>query len=261
MIILARIYSLFSSSKGNSTYIGTKTCGILIDAGVSYTRLIKALAINEIDITAVKGVFVTHEHSDHISGVKMLTKKADVPVFAQAYTLENLFDSGAIYSCGEDLKESVCIADMEVKCFNTPHDTNESCGYRITFADGKICAVCTDLGHITADVEKNLLGADTVLLESNYDDIMLKNGPYPAYLKSRIRSKFGHLSNCDCGKFAERLIQSGTTRLILGHLSQENNTPHTADSTVASYLSEYKRNSDYILTVAPVETAGGFIAF
>jgi len=258
---LARIYPLFSSSKGNSTYIGSKTCGILIDAGVSYTRLVKALSANDIDISAVKGVFITHEHSDHISGVKMLTKKAGIPVFAQPYTLEGLFRSKAVYSWGEDMTGSICIAGMEVKCFDTPHDANESCGYRITFENGKSCAVCTDLGYVTPDIEQALLGTDAVLLESNYDEAMLKNGPYPSYLKARIKSKFGHLSNSDSGKFAERLVQNGTTRIILGHLSQENNTPQTADNTVSGFLSEYKRNYDYILTVAPVETAGCFTAF
>jgi phosphoribosyl 1,2-cyclic phosphodiesterase len=261
VILLARIYPLFSSSKGNSTYIGSKTCGILIDAGVSYSRLVKALSANDIDISAVKGVFITHEHSDHISGVKMLTKKAGIPVFAQAYTLESLFKSEAVYSCGEVITESICIAGMEVKCFDTPHDTEQSCGYKITFENGKTCAVCTDLGHVTSYIEQTLLGTDAVLLESNYDETMLKNGSYPSYLKTRIKSKFGHLSNNDSGKFAEKLVQNGTTRIILGHLSQENNTPRTADNTVSGFLSEYKRDRDYILTVAPVETAGCFTAF
>lgn len=191
----------------------------------------------------------------------MLTKREDTPVFAQSYTLDSLFEREAVYSCGEVIQNSICIAGMEVKCFNTPHDTQQSCGYRITFENGKSCAVCTDLGHVTEEVERNLLGADAVLLEANYDEDMLKNGFYPACLKARIKSKFGHLSNNDSGKFVNKLIQSGTTRIILGHLSQENNTPQTADRTVAGYLSEYKRNNDYILSVAPVETNGCFTAF
>lgn len=259
---MGRIYPLFSSSKGNSTYIGNKQTGILIDAGISYTRLVKALALNEIDISAVKAVFVTHDHSDHINGIKMLSKKTSIPVFAQKCTLESLYDKNYITGFAEEMKCPVCIDNMEISCFNTPHDTEQSCGYRINFDDGKSCAVCTDLGYVTDDVYQNLLGANAVLIESNYDEVMLRNGPYPAYLKSRIRSKFGHLSNADCGEFCTELVKNGTTRLILGHLSQENNTPQTARKTVAEKLSaQFEDGSDYLLSVAPVETIGGFISF
>lgn len=260
---MARIYPLFSSSKGNCTYIGSKDSGILIDCGISFKRLNEALAINGLSIDAIKGVFVTHEHSDHISGLKMLTKKAGVPVFAQSYTLDLLHSGGYINprSYSEEIKFDVEIDGMIIECFDTPHDTKESCGYKITFRDGKKCAVCTDLGHITETVEKALLGTDAVLLESNYDIEMLRNGSYPYYLKTRIFSKNGHLSNVECAKFAEKLIKNGTTRIILGHLSQENNTPVTADNTVQNGLENFKRNIDYILNVAPVQTAGGFVAF
>ncbi|MCD7730798.1 MAG: MBL fold metallo-hydrolase [Oscillospiraceae bacterium] len=258
---MARIYPLFSSSKGNCTYIGTKEQGILIDDGVSYSRLCKALELNGLSTSCIKAVFVTHEHSDHIKGLSVLTKKHPITVYAQAYTLDILEDRGCINGKCEELKESADIIGMNVRCFPTDHDTGESCGYRITFGDGKSCAVCTDLGHITDIVEENLLGADAVLLEANYDVEMLRNGPYEYYLKTRIFSNNGHLSNDDCGKFAARLVESGTTRLILGHLSQENNTPQLAESTVVKYLGGFVRNSDYILTVAPVETRGEFIAF
>lgn len=133
---------------------------------------------------------------------------------------------------------------------------SEACGYRVSFEDGRTCAVCTDLGHVTKTVDENILGCDLVLLESNYDENMLKNGPYPYYLKERILSASGHLSNKCCAGQARRLISRGTTRIVLGHLSQENNTPQTAEKTVLSGLSEFKRDMDYILKVAPVETDG-----
>lgn len=260
---MARIYPLFSSSKGNCTYIGSKNSGILIDCGISFKRLCQSLEVNGLSLDAIKGVFVTHEHNDHIYGIRMLTKKTGIPVFAQSYTLDLLHDSGFIdkRSYSEEIKNGTEIDDMNIECFDTPHDTKESCGYKITFNDGKTCAVCTDLGHITENVEKYLLGTDAVLLESNYDVEMLRNGRYPLYLKTRIFSKNGHLSNPDCAKFAVKLIKNGTTRLILGHLSEENNTPETADVTVSCELTEFKRNKDYILSVAPVQTSGGFVAF
>lgn len=258
---MARIYPLFSSSKGNCTYIGTKEQGILVDDGVSYSRLCKALELNGLSPECIKAVFITHEHSDHTKGLAMLTKKQPVTVYAQAYTLEVLLDSGCIKGDYEELKDNTDIYGMNIRCFPTDHDTRESCGYRITFEDGKSCAVCTDLGHVTDIVEESLLGTDAVLLEANYDVEMLRNGPYAYYLKTRIFSNSGHLSNDDCGKFAAKLIESGTTRLILGHLSQENNTPSVAEETVLKYLDGYVRNADYMLSVAPVETSGGFVAF
>lgn len=258
---MARIYPLFSSSKGNCTYVGTKNCGVLIDNGVSFSRLCKALEVNDLTLDSIKAVFITHEHSDHIKGLAMLTKKSRIPVYAQTYTIEMLYDKGCINSTCDEIKDSIDICDMNVRCFNTPHDTVESCGYNITFDDGKTCAVCTDLGYITETVEENLLGTDAVLLEANYDIEMLRNGAYPYYLKSRILSQKGHLSNEHSGQFAAKLIKSGTTRLILGHLSQENNTPEIAETTVLKNLSEFKRNTDYMLCVAPVQTAGGFVAF
>lgn len=258
---MARLYPLFSSSKGNCAYIGTREAGILIDDGVSFSRLKNALEINGLSLGAVRAVFVTHEHGDHVKGLDMLTKKTRIPVFAQGITLEGLLDKGVLHGEYYELKGGETVCGMDVECFDTPHDTPQSCGYRVTFGDGKSVAVCTDLGYVTDEVERALLGTDCVLLEANYDIEMLRNGSYPYYLKTRIFGKTGHLSNPDSGEFAARLIKSGTTRLVLGHLSQENNTPQTAEDTVVSCLGEFTRNSDYILNVAPVETSGGFVSF
>ena len=169
--------------------------------------------------------------------------------------------SGFINSEGCEMKDFEEICGMKISCFPTSHDTKESCGYKIEFEDGKRCAVCTDLGYVSPIVEESLLGLDVVLIEANYDVEMLRNGRYDYYLKTRIFSKNGHLSNDDCGDFARKLVESGTTKLILGHLSQDNNTPEIAAETVVRHLDGFVRNSDYILSVAPVETSGGFIAF
>lgn len=260
---MARFYPLFSSSKGNSVYIGGRESGILIDAGASCSAITAALAANGIPMSAVKALFITHNHSDHISGVKNLTKKYPISVFAEAGTLDYLFENGCIYTDGQDMKGVVTAAGMEISCFHTPHDTSESCGYRIKTPDGRLCAVCTDLGHVTETVLENLTGCDLVYIESNYDENMLRTGPYPSYLKARIRSKHGHLSNTDCGELAAHLVRNGTTRLILGHLSQENNRPEIAETAVANALSAagYEKNIDYILSVAKPQTDGGFVAF
>lgn len=258
---MARIYPLFSSSSGNCTYIGDREAGILIDDGVSFTRLKKALEINGLSLSNLKAIFITHEHSDHIKGLDMITKKTSIPVFAQEMTLEYLLGKNMLHGEYYEVKQGVEISGFRVEPFATSHDTPQSCGYKITLPDNKTAAVCTDLGYVSDGVENALRGTDCVLLESNYDIEMLRNGDYPYYLKTRIFGNTGHLSNPDSGAFASRLIGSGTTRIILGHLSQHNNTPGIAEKTVVSCLSSFKRNSDYILSVAPVETTGGFVSF
>lgn len=261
---MARIYPLFSSSKGNSSFIGTEKGGVLIDCGVSFKRLLKALEVNNIPISAIRGVFITHEHTDHVSGLKMLTKHTSVTVYGQKRTLQRLYDDGKIDPSSHIVDmtgKAIECGGCELTCFNTPHDTIQSCGYRITASDGKICAVCTDLGHITAEVDEALKGCRLVLLEANYDENMLRHGSYPLYLKERILSPNGHLSNDMCGIQARNLIRQGTTHIILGHLSQDNNRPDIADRTVSAALSEFDRNRDYLLGIAPVETMGGTVIF
>ena len=260
---MARIYPLFSSSKANSTFIGDSTGGILIDAGASFRRLTAAFERSHLPISAIQAVFITHSHSDHTKGLKMLTKNTGIPVFGQRETLEELLADDLISPCSEiyELDGAAAAADMEISCFDTPHDTIRSCGYRIRTSDGRACAVCPDLGHVTETVRENICGCDLVLLEANYDEKMLRNGSYPYYLKERIRSDHGHLSNTDSASQAAELIRSGTTQIILGHLSQENNTPYVADKAVENGLSGFVRNRDYILEVAPVETTGKMVVF
>ena len=260
---MQKIYPLFSSSKGNSTFIGDKNGGVLIDAGVTCKRLCGALSDNEIDPTSIHGIFITHTHSDHIKGLNVFSKKYKIPIYAQKTNLEIMLSQNVIPDCCEiyEMADEVYVGDYCVKSFETHHDTPASCGYRIITPDDHVAVTCTDLGEITDSVEENFADADVILLESNYDEVMLKNGFYPYPLKMRIASEHGHLSNDICSNQLKRLMNDGTYRFILGHLSQENNTPQIAEKFALSALSEYSRNDDYILNIARPEGMGMAVEF
>ena len=260
---MARVYPLFSSSKGNCFFFGTPESGIIIDCGVSCKRICGALTANGIPLSAVMGVFITHTHADHISGLRVFLKKTGVPVYAQQTNLDILRDKdllGENLSCAVDGGSPVKLGGFEITHFRTPHDTPASCGYRVRFPDGKTAALCTDSGHITDEIRGGIGGAELVVLESNYDPDMLRDGGYPPDLKMRIRSDCGHLSNVQCGEMLVRLAKNGTRTFVLAHISPENNTPELAVRSAISALSPLENLKDYLLYAAPME-GGGAIVF
>lgn len=259
---MARFCPLFSGSSGNSYYIGSATEGILIDAGRSAKQLCGMLERCGIPVTAIRAVFVTHEHSDHVSGLRVFASRFHLPVFASAGTLGKLEAMGCLspkYEAGVIDANGMEYAGMYLKPFRTPHDSAESIGYRIETHDGRTAAVCTDLGYMPADVRGELSGADLIVLESNHDVGMLQNGSYPYPLKRRILSETGHLSNEACAEELCGFASSGSTRFVLAHLSAENNTPELAYQTsiCSLTLSGLKLGVDYRLFVAPKENGGG----
>lgn len=260
---MARFCPLFSSSSGNCTYIGNADSGILIDAGSSCKSIVCALESKCIDPKSIKAVAVTHEHGDHIKGLKTFVKRFSVPVIASKKTFDALERYGALPEGCEKLlaEDGANICGISVSRFATSHDCDGSSGYVVTLPDERKLGVCTDLGFVSDEVEKSLCGCDLVMLESNHDIKMLTNGPYPFVLKERIMSEHGHLSNVQCASLLPRLVKSGTTRLVLAHLSQHNNLPALALSTARAGLVEagLKEELDYILYVAPVENGRMFI--
>lgn len=262
---MARLCPLFSGSGGNSYYIGTSESGVLIDAGKSAKQIDLALNNNGIVLDAIKAIFITHEHTDHIQGVRVFASKHHIPVFATEGTLEALDEKNILNEKFqyEAVKDGVEVDGMKICPFPTSHDCREGCGYMVETSDGRKTAFVTDLGYISPAVEKSVANCDTVILESNHDVGMLQSGSYPYELKHRILSKQGHLSNSACADFAVSLVRSGTTRLLLAHLSQENNMPELAYQTTLCALTQenMKKDVDFMLKVVPVQNTNGAILY
>lgn len=263
---MSRFCSLFSSSSGNSTYIGTTKEGILIDAGVSAKKITEALTARDIDPKTLRAIFVTHEHTDHTNGIRVLASKYNIPVYATGGTLDALEESGILngkFRCDviEDSGLEVC--GMFVKPFRTPHDAKESCGYTVMMPDERKISVATDIGHMTDEIIKSVSRSDLILIESNHDIGMLQAGDYPYVLKRRILSDIGHLCNEKCAETVKLLLEKGTTRFFLGHLSEHNNIPDLAYRTTYAALCEAgaKHGTDYTLEVCPKMNTKGIIKF
>lgn len=252
---MSRFCTLCSSSSGNSTYIGHAGGGILVDAGTNAKQLTLALEKINIEPSGIHGIFITHEHADHIGALRVFASRNNIPVFASKGTLLALEKAGhlkgvEVFAVGENPVE---VCGMSVEGIITSHDSADSRGYAVTMPDERKISVITDTGIITQDVIDKATGSDLILLESNHDKEMLNNGPYPYYLKQRILSDRGHLSNEACAEAACHFINTGTTRLVLGHLSRENNTASAALSATGNALGEMGavEGIDYLLQVAP----------
>ncbi len=255
---MARVCPLFSGSSGNSYYIGSKSAGLLIDAGRSARQLEGMLKLCAIDPLAVHGILVTHEHTDHTSGLRVFAKKYGVPVFCTPGTLAALGTAAAEFEA-RPLPDELSLGGMTVTHFPVSHDCAQPVGYRVNTADGRTIALATDTGILSDEVKAGLLGADLVILESNHDVDMLRFGPYPYPLKQRVLSDKGHLSNATCAAFLPELLQSGTRRFVLAHLSRQNNTPDLALQAAQSALVQAGAvpDVDFLLQAAPVENRAG----
>lgn len=255
---MARLTPLFSGSSGNSYYIGSRSAGLLLDAGRSARQMENMLKLCGVDPLAIQGILITHEHSDHVAGVRVFAKKYGLPVFAS---------SGTLAALGKDLEgvpayaaePGMEIGGMKVTPFHTSHDCAEPLGFRIETEDHRVFTLSTDLGYLSDEVKENLLGTDFAVIESNHDLNMLRSGPYPYRLKERILSERGHLSNDACAAFLPELAKAGARRFLLAHLSRENNAPSLALDAAEAALTRagYVRDTDYLLGVAPVENSAG----
>ncbi len=252
---MAKLCPIFSGSKANCTYISGNDGALLVDAGASCSAIINSLDSLGEDINKIRAILVTHEHTDHIRGLKTLIKKINVPVMASKETIAALINMQIL----KEDSQKVFLNDKTVECefgkitrFETMHDCEGSSGYKIDLGGESSVAVCTDLGVVTPTVRDALSGCSTVLLESNHDLRMLQSGPYPPELKIRIAGERGHLSNAAAACELVSLLKSGTKRFILGHLSENNNLPALAIRTSESALLDAgaKKGFDYTLFCA-----------
>ena len=234
---MIQFMSLVSGSSGNSSLITDGDTTFLIDCGVSGKKLEERLADVNISPQSISGVLITHEHSDHTAGVGVIARRYSLPLYAT----EKTFSAMNIGKISPDLLNPICpgktfsAGSMDIHPFSIPHDAADPVGYSFITSSGKY-TLATDIGFMPESLFDHLQGSKQIILESNHDIEMLRFGSYPYYLKQRILSQKGHMSNELTSKVAVRLADSGTENIMLAHLSCENNTPEIAEITTLNAL-------------------------
>ena len=260
-----KLCSIRSSSKGNAILIYTDNTRILIDCGISGKTATEGLKEIGIAPESLSAILITHEHADHISGVGVMSRRYHLPVFANEKTWAAM--ASAIGSIAPENKRIFSglngfqLGDMIVNPFAISHDAADPVGYALE-SNGKKVSVATDIGVLEESIFRAVRGSGAVLLEANHDRNMLDMGSYPLPLKQRIRGEKGHLSNEDAGFAAKFLVKMGTSKILLGHLSQENNYPLLAEQTVVNILKEsgIQPGKDLQLAIAPRDTVSQVLA-
>jgi phosphoribosyl 1,2-cyclic phosphodiesterase len=228
---------LASGSRGNAIYVSDGTTSVLVDAGLSAREIDRRLHIRGVEAARLTAILLTHEHTDHIRGVERLVRRHRLPVYLTAGThqaaesLRELPDIRPV-ACGRDFR----IGTLSVRPFSISHDARDPAGFTLA-ANGSRIGIATDLGQATALVREHLRGCRLLVLEANHDPDMLAEGPYPWFLKQRIRGRTGHLSNAESGRLLAEVAHAGLEHVILAHLSETNNTPAKAEAEAARVLS------------------------
>jgi phosphoribosyl 1,2-cyclic phosphodiesterase len=228
---------LASGSRGNATYVSDGRHAILVDAGLSGVEIQRRMAVKGLTPESLDAILVSHEHTDHIQGVGVLSRRFGLPVYINDATRQA--SGGALgklsgiypFTCGQPFT----IGGMIIHPFSISHDAEDPAAFTIACHQAKV-GVATDLGIVTSVVKTHLKTCDVLILEANHDPRMLIDGPYPWPLKQRIRGRSGHLSNDDAAHLLETILHDRLAYVILAHLSEENNTPQKARQAVASVL-------------------------
>ena len=260
---MLKVATLASGSSGNCAVVSDGRVHILLDAGISARRILRGLGELGIEGRELAGILLTHEHGDHIAGLPTLCRQLNVDLYATAgtarqvcYRMAGLEDRFRVFDPGE----AFALGDLVVGSFATSHDCACPVGY--TVSDGRRrLALCTDTGRVTAQAARAVRGADLLIGEFNYDLDMLRAGPYPARLKERILGDQGHLSNEMGGRLAAWAVDKGACRVVLAHLSKENNDPATARRAAHQALEAIgaRIGKDVSVSVAPRGESSGWL--
>lgn len=221
-----KVKTIASGSKGNCTIVLCDNTNIIIDMGISYLTLKKSLEENSLSFDNFSAILVTHCHKDHTKGLASLVNKTNLPV----YIPENMYDSlkeYVPYAKCNFIDDEFEINDVKIELIHTSHDAPSSVGFIINYCDKSLVYV-TDTGYINRKYLAKMVGKDAYVIESNHDEIMLMDGPYPRFLKERVISDKGHLSNKTTAKYLKKIIGSNTKNILLAHLSEKNNTEELA---------------------------------
>lgn len=251
---------LASGSKGNSIYFGTDNTKILIDAGLSAKALIGRLEEINVDIADIDAILVTHEHTDHIQGLKVLAYRMGIPVFANTETAKGIVEcfrdcpKFKIFSTGESFE----FGDLEIHPFSIQHDTLDPVAFTIRTGALKV-GICTDLGFVTSLVTNQLSHCDYLYVEANHQPSMVHASPRPMVYKQRVLSRSGHLSNEACGQLLSQVAHSGLKHVHLAHLSSECNSPEVAINVIKDILGSHGLDLD--MCVAPQDKISKAVLF
>lgn len=232
-----RLCSIASGSSGNCVYVGSDATHLLVDTGISGKRVEEGLKGLDLSPKDLDGILITHEHADHISGLGVLTRKYEIPVYATEGTIRAMFEGGSLGNVEESLFHPIredkkfILKDLAINPMHISHDAAQPVAYRISYGSKRV-GICTDLGVYNDYTVECLKGMDAILLEANHDVNMLQVGPYPYYLKQRILGERGHLSNENSGRLLCRILHDRLKAILLGHLSKENNLPELAYESV-----------------------------
>ena len=243
---MLKFCSLFSGSSGNSLFVQSDQSKILIDCGASGKKICEALASINSSIEDIDAILITHEHSDHVQSLGLISKKYNIPIYINKETFEALSTAQKEKIIKENVhftenNKEFILNDLTIKPFDIPHDAADPCGFCISDGESKI-SIATDIGHMTNSILDNIKNSNFLLLEANYEPDVLKCSSYPFHLKERIASPIGHLSNVEAGKTINYLADFGVKNIMLGHLSNENNFPELAYKSVLEQIEDKELN-------------------
>ncbi len=230
--------AIASGSNGNCYYVGNGNEAVLVDAGISAKQIVQRMTNVNLDIGKIKGIFVTHEHTDHVRGISVLARKNSIPVYITEKTLESVdFDVSPSLIRIIEQSSKISVGDLTVDVFSKHHDAMEPISITVSY-NGKSVSVLTDIGFPCENVIRNVSRSDVIFLEANYDEKLLEDGDYPVFLKRRITGKLGHLSNLDSARLIYKYASPRLKYLFLSHLSENNNTAGEALAIMEKALAE-----------------------